>query len=98
MEEIQNRIEKTDIDKETAVRILRSELSWKDWILQDWLRYWYGVGALALDVFIVLWLLLSFNLRDILGILMMLVMLAILVVVEIKGYRLLWPGGVLSRR
>lgn len=98
MEDIEERINRDDIDNDVALRILRAKLTWRDWILHDWLRYWYGVGAMALNVFLLLWLLQSFQIRDILGISLLLVVTVILASMEFVGYRLLWSGGVLSRK
>jgi hypothetical protein len=33
---------------------LRRDRGWRDWLLRDYLRYWYFVGCLVADVFIVL--------------------------------------------
>jgi hypothetical protein len=47
-----------DEDEETDERlkppILRRDRGWRDWLLRDYLRYWYFVGCLMADAFIAL--------------------------------------------
>jgi len=40
------------VEDEAALRLLRKKLTWKDWVLRDFLRYWYWLGAVVIDVFI----------------------------------------------
>jgi len=86
-----------DMPEEQAVKILRKHLPWKDWLLVDYLRYWYGLGALALDVFLPLHIARSYHVRTAPWILALFLLLAVLLYLEIRMYQWLWPSGVETR-
>lgn len=86
-----------DMPEEQAVKILRKHLPWKDWLLVDYLRYWYGLGALALDVFLPLHIARSYHLRTVPWILALVLLLAVLLYLEARIYLWLWPSGVETR-
>lgn len=83
-----------DLPEEQAVKILRKHLPWKDWLFADYLRYWYGLGALALDVFLPMQIARWYHLRTAPWILALLLLLAALLYLEIRAYQWLWPSGV----
>jgi len=91
---IDEKIEKADLPDQTATRTLRMQLPWRDWVVRDLLRYWYALLAMALDVFLALTLLQAFNLRDLLGIMMLMVLVSALIILEVMIYRRIWPGGI----
>jgi hypothetical protein len=43
-----------ETDERLKPVVLRRDRGWKDWLLRDYLRYWYFVGCLMCDVFVVL--------------------------------------------
>lgn len=43
-----------ETDERLKPVVLRRDRGWKDWLLRDYLRYWYFVGCLMGDVFVVL--------------------------------------------
>ena len=44
------------IDDAAALRMIRAGLPWRDWLVHDFFRYWYMLGAAALDSSVVLWI------------------------------------------
>ena len=86
-----------DMPEEQAVKILRKHLPWKDWLLTDYLRYWYGLGALALDIFLPMQIAKMYHVRTALWILTIFLLIATLLYLEIRVYLLLWPSGVKTR-
>ena len=87
-----------DMDEEETARFLRSSLPWKDWLLYDYLRYWYAGGAILLDGLLLL------TVSDALSPIDWLDGLAIaatglgLVFLEALGYILIWPRGLFTDR
>ena len=55
------------MDDEIALRILRSKMTWREWLVYDFLRYWYGIGGLALLTFSVTYVAWEYHVRDALG-------------------------------
>jgi len=92
--DIDEKIRMADVPDQAASRMLRMELPWRDWVIRDLLRYWYALLVLAADAFLVLTLLYTFNIRDILGIMALLILVAALVALEVRIYRWIWPGGI----
>ena len=92
--EIDDRIKTSNIDDETAVRLLRRDLSWRDWVLRDFLRYWYGAGAFTLDAFLIVWIHQDYRVRDIIGITGLIILAFTLAILEVFLYRRIWPGGI----
>jgi hypothetical protein len=86
-----------DMPDEQAVKILRKHLPWKDWFLADYLRYWYGLGALALDVFLPMQVARWYHVHTASWILALFLLLAVLLYLEIRVYQWLWPSGVRTR-
>jgi len=46
--------EDDETDERLKPLILRRDRGWRDWLLRDYLRYWYFVGCLTADAFIAL--------------------------------------------
>lgn len=96
-EEVYARIDEAHAEPATAMRALRSELPWRDWLVTDFLRYWYLVGVLALLVFVTLGIAQMYHVRDLLGDAALGVMAVVTLVLGYIGYRVLWPQGGLTR-
>lgn len=92
--EIDERIRTAEMDDDTAVRLLRRDLSWRAWVLRDFLRYWYGAGAFALDAFLIIWIYQNYSVRDITGITGLILLAFALAILEAFLYRRIWPGGI----
>jgi len=97
-DEVLRSIEDPRMDDSEAVRVLRKHLTWKDWLVSDLLRYWYGIGVLAAFVFTVLGLAEAFHVRDTVGVFFVLACGVFVLVLGFYGYRLLWPEGILTKR
>ncbi len=96
-EEVYRHIEEWDMDHEPALRTLRNQLPWKDWLVVDFLRYWYGIGVIALVVFMVLGLAMQYNVSDLIGVLELFVLAVAMAILGFLGYMILWPEGGLTR-
>ena len=81
------------LEDEAALRLLRKNLTWKDWIVRDFLRYWYWLGAVAFDAFIPWAAWDYFGLWEGYGIVLFLVLLLVLFSLELALYFRLWPEG-----
>jgi hypothetical protein len=97
-EEVYRHIEESDMDHKAAMRTLRNQLPWKDWLVVDFLRYWYATGVLALLVFTVLGLASEYGVSDLRGVLELLAIAVVIAALGILGYRALWPHGGLTSR
>lgn len=75
---------------------MRANLSWKDWFIQDYARYLYWLGALALDIFLVLWIYQEFDIKDMSGALSLMVLGILLGFVEYRGFAFLWEKHILE--
>jgi hypothetical protein len=89
--------DQADMPEDQAVKILRKHLPWKDWLLADYFRYWYGLGAFVLDVFLPLQIARIYHLHTVPWVLALLLLLGVLLYLEIRLYQLLWPSGVKTR-
>jgi len=85
------------IDDEVAHRILRNKMTWKEWLLYDFLRYWYGLGALALVVFSVSYISWRYHVRDPGGLAALAIGGFALVVLEFLLYMAIWPKGMFTQ-
>ena len=97
-DEVLRSIEDPGMDDSQAVRVLRKHLDWKDWLVSDLLRYWYGVGVFAAFAFTVLGLIDAFHVRDAVGAFFVLACGVLVLALGAYGYRLLWPEGILTKR
>ncbi len=97
-DEVLRSIEDPRMDDSEAVRVLRKHLAWKDWLVSDLLRYWYGVGVFAAFVFAVLGLIDALHVRDAVGAFFVLACGAFVIALGLYGYRRLWPEGILTKR
>ncbi len=91
-QKLYDHIESTQMDSSRAMRTLRKELPWKDWFLIDFLRYWYWIGILFLEV-VVLSFAIMFHVHDILGILAFIAISIGVLYLGYRGYVLIWPLG-----
>lgn len=96
-EEVLRSVEESDLDRDQVMRILRRDLPWKDWLVSDYLRYWYAVGSLALDAFLLMGLADRYHMRDPLGLAMLAGVGLALVASEVAGYMVIWPENALTR-
>jgi len=83
-------------DDEHTLRVLRTHMSWSEWLRNDFFRYWYIVGVLALDFFLVFELGRSFNIHDSIGFVLLIIIFSTILIPAYFLYRRLWPEGILS--
>lgn len=96
-EELDQLVLDAEFTDEEAVRILRTKMSWKEWLRYDFSRYWYFIGCFALNFFLCLELARGANGNP--GAIVSIAFLFILMsVAEYFGYRYLWPEGILTGR
>jgi hypothetical protein len=81
---------------EQVVRMLRAKMSWKDWLKYDFARYWYAVGVLSFDSFLVLSVAYTYHVADALGILLLSILFVAMCIGEFLLYRRIWPQGILT--
>ena len=79
-----------------VVRLLRSNMPWRDWIFNDLLRYFYGIGAFAFNIFVILEIARINNIGDSGGILLLSLAFILLLVFEFLLYKRIWPQGILT--
>jgi len=79
-----------------VVRLLRSSMSWQDWIFNDLLRYFYAIGAFAFDIFIILEIARKNKVDDSAGSILLLLVLIFLFVFEFLLYKRIWSQGILT--
>lgn len=84
------------MDEEETARFLRSSLRWKDWVLYDYLRYWYAAGALLLDGLLLLTMSDGLSPIDGLDGLAIAVTSLGLVLLEAFVYIMIWPRGLFT--
>lgn len=90
--------DEADMDEEESARFLRAQMSWRDWVIYDFLRYWYAAGAFALVCFLALGLA---NLLEPVGTLeVVAITLALvgMIALEVLGYMAIWPEGMHTNR
>lgn len=85
------RAEDDKLSEEQVTRIMRANMTWWDWFVHDYARYWYFLGAIALDVFLSLGSVDAFHLDDARGIVLVIMLLVVLLVVEVKIFFRIWP-------
>jgi len=90
-DEIREQDEDQNLSEDEITRIMRAKMPWWDWFVHDYARYWYVLGAISLDVFLVLSLVQAYNLTDALGLVSVIAVLAAILAVEILGFLRLWP-------
>jgi len=79
-----------------VVRLLRSNMPWRDWIFNDLLRYFYGIGAFAFNIFVILEIARINDIGDSVGILLLSLAFILLLVFEFLLYKRIWPQGILT--
>lgn len=91
-------LEDGDIDDAAALRIMRAGLPWKDWLIHDFLRYWFIVCALGADLLTVLWIVGSLDASDLVVGLVAAVAFLAMGAVEVLIYLRVWPEGPFTKR
>lgn len=92
-DKVLKQLEDGEISDSAALRMMRAGLPWRDWLLHDFLRYWYILGAITLDATVVLWI--AQNLDAGKAVIAVAVIVAFVAVgaVCVYGYIRLWPEG-----
>jgi hypothetical protein len=80
--------EREDVDDRLKPVVLRPDRGWRDWLLRDYLRYWYAVACIMGDAFVVLWVWQS--VEPGLSTSVPFIALTVLVLAEYMAYRSLW--------
>ena len=75
---------------------MRSSMSWRDWIFNDLLRYFYAIGAFAFDVFMILEIARKNHVGDSVGIFLLSLTFIFLLVFEFLLYKRIWSQGILT--
>jgi hypothetical protein len=86
-----------DLEDAQALKILRNELPWKDWVLTDFLRYWYWLGVFAFEIFLVLELVRRYDVEDLRGRALLAALAVAIVALAIWAYRRIWVMGPFTR-
>lgn len=81
------------MDDETTLRVMRNRMTWREWVLYDFLRYWYGLGAMTLVAFSTTYIAWQYHVRDPIGLAALGIGAFALVVLEFLLYREIWPQG-----
>ena len=76
-----------------AVIVMRAHSTWNEWLMYDFLRYWYGVGALAFAGLLVMAIAQEWHVKDAAGILGLAVLAAAVIAGEAMIYWRIWPQG-----
>ena len=90
--------EEAEMDDEETIRFLRTHLGWKDWVIYDYMRYWYVAGALLLDCLVLLTLADGLTPLDWVDGLAVLLTSIGLLFLEGLMYFMIWPKGVHTDR
>ncbi len=89
-------IDNPALDDSQVLRIMRAHLPWKDWFYSEFLRYWFWLGFLALNTFALMELARAYGINDAVGIFGLILLFVLLVALEYRLYRRLWPEGALT--
>lgn len=95
--EIYSQLDRGEVEPAKAVWLVRKKLTWKDWLVVDFLRYWYLVGVLAFEAFLGLELIIDLHIGGFLGSLFVIAALSAIAYLAFRFYRYLWPEGALTR-
>jgi hypothetical protein len=79
-----------------VTRLLRSNMSWRDWIRNDLLRYFYAIVAFAFDIFLILEIARKNAVDDSLGLILLAGTFILLFVLEFLLYKEIWPHGIMT--
>jgi hypothetical protein len=90
--------DEADMDEEESARFLRAQMSWRDWAIYDFLRYWYAAGAFALVCFLALELANRLGPVDALEAVAIALALMGMIALEVLGYMAIWPEGMHTNR
>jgi len=94
---IESALEDPESEKSELVRFARSSMSWKDWLKYDLLRYFYIVGLLAANIFLLFEIARFANISDALGMIFLILSFVCLCILEYYGYNKIWPYGILTK-
>ena len=90
-EELRQEVGHDKITHEQATRAVRAKMSWREWFIEDYARYWYVIGAIALDVFVGFGLAQAYHVEDAAGMIGIVSILIVLLVGEYLLFTRLWP-------
>jgi hypothetical protein len=82
-----------DLSEERELRILRNTMTWKEWVLYDFLRYWYAIGTLGLVGLLLAQIAYRYHVRDATGLALLALVGFTMVVLLFYAYRFIWPQG-----
>lgn len=84
------------MDAETAMRIRRKHMTWREWFLYDFLRHWYWLGALSLVAFFLMQISWMYHVKDLAGLSVLGICSIMLIILEFYAYKAVWPEGGLT--
>lgn len=85
-----------EFDAEAALRMRRSHMTWREWVLYDFLRYWYWIGALALVAFFLMQVSWMYHVKDAMGLSGLALFAMFAIALEFYVYKSIWPEGGLT--
>jgi len=85
------------LDDEQVKRLARKHLPWKDWLINEYVIYWYWLAFLAVDLFLLLDAAQRYHVEDARGILILLIALGVLVWLEYLLFAKIWQERLMSR-
>jgi hypothetical protein len=77
-------------------RLTRKHAPWSDWILGEYLQYWYWLVVLAADIFLVMDLVQRYHVRDSIGLVLMIFGFVAAVYAEYLLFLRIWPAKALN--
>ncbi len=95
-DQVRSQVQKGELEPEKAVWLARKHLSWTEWLYIDFLRYWYLLGVLALEVFAGLELVRDLHVRTVPGALLVVAVMIGIAYAAFTVYKYLWPEGILT--
>jgi len=88
-------IQDEDVDDEGVLRVLRAQMTWKEWLRYDFFRYWFVLGAGTLNVFTCMEIGRAANGGSLI-LFILVILFVIMSLFEYLAYRRIWPHGILS--
>jgi len=85
------------LSDEQVKRLARKHLPWKDWLVSEYLIYWYWLAVLAGDLFLLLDTAQRYHVRDALGIVILIVAFGVLIWLEYRLFDTIWPKSSMER-
>lgn len=93
---LERMVEEDDLDEETALRVARKMMTWREWFMYDLLRYWYWFGGFALVTFFVIQVSWTYHVRDPMGLSVLALVAFLIITLEFYFYKVIWPQGALT--